>query len=129
MDALRRLLKFAKQARKPLMLQSHKPIPIATYAPKFDEGYSYRKRHDPDSERNSSAKLKAEYKKEHKGAMRELRKDSRFLAEEQTRRQLETETAYKSRMAKAHGSIQVERAEEKALEREKAKAKRRAGKK
>jgi nucleolar protein 14 len=129
MDSLRRLLKFAKQARKPLMLQSHKPIPLATYAPKFDEGYSYRKRHDPDTERNATAKLRAEYKKEHKGAMRELRKDSRFLAEEQTRRQLETEAAYKSRMAKVHGSIQVERAEEKAMEREKTKAKRKAGKK
>lgn len=111
------------------MLQSHKPIPIATHAPKFDEGYSYRRRHDPDSERNAAAKLRAEYKKEHKGAMRELRKDTRFLAEEQTRRQLENEAAYKSRMTKVHGSIQLERAEEKAMEREKAKAKRRAGKK
>lgn len=111
------------------MLQSHKPIPLATYAPKFDEGYSYRRRHDPDSERNAAAKLRAEYKKEHKGAMRELRKDSRFLGEEQTRRQLETEAAYKGRIAKVHGSIQVERAEEKAMEREKVKAKRRAGKK
>jgi nucleolar protein 14 len=129
METIQRLLKFAKQARKPLMLQSHKPIPIPAYTPKFDEGYSYRKRQDPDSERNAAAKLRAEYKKEHKGAMRELRKDTRFLAEEQTRRQLETEAAYKSRMAKVHGSIQLERAEEKAMEREKAKAKRRAGKK
>ncbi|KAG8777045.1 nucleolar complex protein 14, partial [Serendipita sp. 397] len=35
-DHLSRLLKFAKQARKPLFLQAHKPIPIATYIPKFD---------------------------------------------------------------------------------------------
>lgn len=129
MDALERMLKFAKAERKPLTTQSHKPIPIATYAPKFDERYSYQKRHDPDSERNEASKLRAEYKKEHKGAMRELRKDSRFLAEEQTRRQLETEAGYKSKMAKVHGEIQVERAEEKAMEREKSKVNRRAGKK
>lgn len=59
--------------------------------------------------------------------MRELRKDNRFLAEEQTRRQIETDTAYKSRMASVHGAIQVERAEEKAAEREKSRIERRAG--
>lgn len=123
------MVKFAKAERKPLMAQSHKPIPIATYAPKFEERYSYQKRHDPDAAKNAASKLRAEYKKEHKGAMRELRKDSRFLAEEQTRRQLETDAGYKSRMAKVHGSIEVERAEEKAMEREKSKEKRRAGKK
>ncbi|KAF8305377.1 Nop14-like protein [Clavulina sp. PMI_390] len=127
-EALTRMLKFAKSERKPLTTQSHKPIPIATYAPRFDERYSYRKRSDPDSARNEASKLKAEYKKEHKGAMRELRKDARFLAEEQTRRQLETEAGYKKRMAQVHGSIQVERAEEKAMDRMKQKEKRRAGK-
>lgn len=59
--------------------------------------------------------------------MRELRKDSRFLAEEQRRRQVAEDERYKSRMARVHGEIQVERAEEKREEKEKAKIKKRAG--
>jgi nucleolar protein 14 len=113
-----------------LALQHHKPIPIATYAPKFDASYAPgSKRRDPDSQRNADAKLKALYKKEHKSAMRELRKDSRFLATEQAKRQAEKDAAYEKRMRTIHGEIQVERAEEKAMQREKAKEKRRSGKK
>jgi len=37
---LQRLQKFSKQNRKPLELQHHKPIPIPTYIPKFQEKYS-----------------------------------------------------------------------------------------
>lgn len=129
MDAITRLIKFAKEARKHLALQAHKPIPIATYVPKFDSGYSYSKRHDLDAQRNADSKLKALYRKEHKGAMRELRKDNKFLAGEQARRQADKDAAYNSRMAKVHGEIQVERAEEKAMERESAKEKRRSGRK
>ncbi|KAF9514135.1 hypothetical protein BS47DRAFT_1343462 [Hydnum rufescens UP504] len=128
-DSITRMITFALKARKPLALQAHKPIPIASYVPKFDAGYSFQKRHDPDSQRNAGSKLKALYRKEHKGAMRELRKDNKFLAGEQARRQAEKDTAYKSRMAKVHGELQLERAEEKAMQREKAKNSRRAGKK
>lgn len=122
-------MKFAKQARRPLTLQNHKPIPIASYAPKFDEGggYAYRKRHDPDAERNAASKLRAEFKKEKKGALRELRRDNRFLAEEQSKRQREIDEGYSKRMARVHGEIQSERAEEKAMLKEKAKLKKRAG--
>ena len=123
------MITFARKARKPLALQNHKPIPIATYVPKFDAGYSFHKRHDPDGQRNADSKLKALYRKEHKGAMRELRKDNKFLAGEQARREAEKDAAYKSRMAKVQGELQVERAEEKAIQREKAKDSRRAGKK
>ncbi|RUS31183.1 Nop14-like family-domain-containing protein, partial [Jimgerdemannia flammicorona] len=40
-DRLTRQLKFAKDRRQinPLKLQSHKPVPIATFVPKFEEGY------------------------------------------------------------------------------------------
>ena len=60
--------------------------------------------------------------------MRELRKDTRFLAEEQAKKQGEVDEAYKRRMARVHGEIQSERAEEKAVEREKSKDRKRSGK-
>ena len=129
-DTLGRLLKFALQSRQPLRLQAHKPIPIPTYIPKFEQTSSnYLRNRDPDHERNEAAKLRAQVKQERKGAIRELRKDARFLAAEQQRKQKEKDKAYNERMKRVFGSIESERAEEKAMEREKMKEKRRAGRK
>jgi nucleolar protein 14 len=128
-DYLSNTLKFSLQARRPLLLQAHKPIPIASFIPKFEgSSYSHTKRYDPDAERNAASKLRSQYKQERKGAIRELRKDARFLATERNREKDEKDAAYDQRMRSVHGAITVERAEEKAMEREKARDKRRAGK-
>ncbi|KAJ1308377.1 hypothetical protein OPQ81_004083 [Rhizoctonia solani] len=129
LDALSRTLKHSLNARKPLKLQAHKPIPIATYVPQFDAQYSGRRPHDPDHERAASAKLRAEYRKERKGALRELRKDNKFLAAERAKRQEEVDKSYKQRMARVVGEMHSERAEQKQMEREKKREKRRAGRK
>ena len=73
--------------------------------------------------------MRNQYKQERKGAIRELRKDARFLAVVEQKKEIEKDRAYIERMRRAFGSIEGERAEEKAMEREKAKDKRRAGKK
>ncbi len=116
-DSLSRRLKFARQARQPLQMQDHKPMPIATYAPKFEADFSMGKRYDPDAERNEANKVKALYKKERKGAIRELRKDNRFLAQQKSEERKAKDEAYEKRMRTVHGSIGSERAEEKAMER------------
>ena len=123
-------MKFSLQARQPLRLQAHKPIPIPTFIPKFESNSSsYLRARDPDHERQEAAKLRKQYKEERKGAIRELRKDARFLATVEQERQHEKDKSYHQRMKKVFGSMEVERAEEKTLEREKAREKRRAGRK
>lgn len=122
------MLKFAQQARTPLSLQIHKPIAIPSYVPKFDSNSSnYLRNRDPDYERNEASKLRRQYKQEKKGAIRELRKDAKFLAGVQQKEQQEKDRGYTDRIKKAVASIDPERAEEKALLREKAKDKRRSG--
>lgn len=124
------MLKFAQQSRTSLTLQLHKPIAIPSYVPKFDSNASnYLRNRDPDYERNEASKLKRQYKQEKKGAIRELRKDAKFLAGVQQKEQQEKDKGYTERIRKAVASIDPERAEEKALLREKAKDKRRSGKK
>ena len=104
--------------RRPLEMQTHKAIPIPQYAPKFEAEYSRGKRVDPDAERNEAAKIKALYKKERKGAIRELRKDAKFLAVERNKERKEKDIEYEKRMRSVTGSITTtERAEEKAAER------------
>jgi nucleolar protein 14 len=127
-DSIQRLLKFSHQYRRPLHLQAHKPIPIPTYIPKFETTTSnYLRQRDPDHEKNQAAKLRAQYKQERKGAIRELRKDAKFLAGVEQKKQFEKDRGYNERMRRVFGSIEGERAEEKRMEKEKAKEKRRAG--
>lgn len=129
-DTLSRLLKFSRQSRRPLALQAHKPIPIPTYIPRFEHTSSnYLRNRDPDHERNEAAKVKAQYKQERKGAIRELRKDARFLASEQQKKEKEKDRAYNDRMKKVFGSLESERAEQKAMDKEKLREKKRAGRK
>ena len=129
-DTLSRLLKFSHQSRRPLALQAHKAIPIPSYIPRFEQSSSnYLRNRDPDHERNEAAKLRAQYKQERKGAIRELRKDARFLAAEQQKKQKEKDRMYHDSMKKVFSSLESERAEQKAMEKEKAKEKRRAGRK
>ncbi|KAF8450247.1 nucleolar protein 14 [Boletus edulis BED1] len=129
-DKIARLLKFALQSRKPLLLQAHKPIPISSYIPKFEtNSSSYLRRQDPDRERNEAAKLRHQVKQERKGAVRELRKDAKFIAAVEHNKQMEKDRVYKERMNKAFSSLEGERAEQKAMEREKGREKRRAGRK
>lgn len=129
-DTLARLLKFSHQARRPLALQAHKPIPIPTYIPRFEQSSSnYLRNRDPDHERNEAAKLRTQYKQERKGAIRELRKDARFLAAEQQKKQKEKDKTYNDSMKRVFGSLESERAEEKVMEKEKMREKKRSGRK
>jgi nucleolar protein 14 len=134
-DALGRLLKFARQSRRPLLLQAHKPIPIPTYLPKFSmstSGSLFALGHvDPDRERAEAQKLRRQYKQEKKGAMRELRKDARFMADVREKEQREKDEAYEKRMRRVAGNLEGERAEEKqeARAKEREKQRRRAGRK
>ncbi|KAL5487963.1 NOP14 [Sanghuangporus weigelae] len=129
-DTIDRLLKFARQSRKPLVLQAHKPIPIATYIPKLEShSSSYLRKNDPDQERAAATKLRYQYKQERKGAIRELRKDARFMASVKEKEQQEKDRSYTDKMNKVFATIERERAEQKKMEKEKAKEKRRAGRK
>lgn len=129
LSTLTRQLHNTLTSRAPLAMQSHKPVPIASHAPKFESDFAPGRHYDPDVERGANAKLKAQYKKERKGAIRELRKDNRFLADHKAQEQQAKDAAYNAKMRKVEGSLQSERAEEKGMEREKDRQKRRAGRK
>ncbi|KAK2610920.1 hypothetical protein N8I77_004308 [Diaporthe amygdali] len=105
---LSRALKVATLSRRPLELHHHKPLAIKTFIPKFEDGFDPEKHYDPDRERAEMAKLRAEHKKERKGAMRELRKDANFLAREKLRLKKEKDAAYEKKYKKLVAEIQGE---------------------
>lgn len=122
---LERMLKVAQLSRRTLELHQHRPLAIKTYIPKFEETYDPDKHYDPDRERAELAKLKAEHKKERKGAMRELRKDANFMAREKLRLKKAKDEAYEKKYKRLVAEIQSEEGREaNAYEREKSARKR-----
>ncbi|TVY20901.1 putative nucleolar complex protein 14 [Lachnellula arida] len=115
------LLKNAHMTRRPLELHHHRPLAIKTAIPKFEESYNPDKKHyDADKERVEAAKLRKEFKREKKGAMRELRKDAAVVARESLREKRERDAAYEKKYKKLVAEIQGEEGHEaKAYEREK----------
>jgi nucleolar protein 14 len=113
-------MKSSCLARRPLALHNHRPLAIKTSIPKFEESYNPERHYDPDRERAAASKLKAEYKKERKGALRELRKDASFMARESLKQKKERDAEYERKFKRLVAEIQGEEGREaKGYEREK----------
>lgn len=124
LSTLRAFQKSHTAARLPLLLHNHRPLAIKSSIPQFIENFNPDRHYDPDRERAELNKLKAEHKKERKGAMRELRKDANFMAREQLREKKEKDEAYEKKYKRLVAEIQGEEGREsKSYEREKAKRK------
>jgi nucleolar protein 14 len=118
-------LTAARLRRRPQLLHNHRPLPIKTSIPKFEESFDPNKHYDPDKERSEAAKLQKEYKREKKGALRELRKDSNFIAREKLREKKDKDAAYETKYKRLVAEIQGEEGREKNVyEREKRKRQR-----
>lgn len=100
------LLQQARKSRRPLLLHNHRPLPIKTSIPKFEESFNPDKHYDPDRDRAEMNKLKAEHKKERKGALRELRKDANFIARESLREKKEKDAQYEKKFKRLVAEIQ-----------------------
>lgn len=114
------LLRKSHLARRPLALHSHRPLAIKTAIPKFEESYVPGRHYDPDRDRAEHSKLKAEHRRERKGALRELRKDASFMARESLREKRERDGEYERKFKRLVAEIQGEEGrEKKSYEREK----------
>lgn len=114
LEKLEKRLKFAQKSRIPLTLQSHRPIPLASKIPKFEENYSVdKKSYDPDVVRRDHKKLQSLIKKERKGALREVRKDSQFLNREKLREQKQQYKSYHANIDRLIRTVATEEGAEK----------------
>ncbi|CDK26395.1 unnamed protein product [Kuraishia capsulata CBS 1993] len=106
--------------RRPLKLQAHRSIAIASTLPKYEENFNPDKSYDPNRERLEVSKLKAQLKKEQKAALREIRKDSRFIGKQQLDDKRKEMDEYHAKMSKIVNSIStVEGAEKNQYAKEK----------
>ena len=78
--------------------------------------FSIDKHYDPDKERAKINKLKSQYKKERKGAIRELRKDGQFIARQHIYEIKEKDFTYKRKINSIMDILENEQSEKKAYE-------------
>ncbi|EME38264.1 hypothetical protein DOTSEDRAFT_75732 [Dothistroma septosporum NZE10] len=102
------LLQQARIRRRPLEMHHHRKQPIRTSVPKFEENFNPDKHYDPDKERSDANKLQKEYKRERKGALRELRKDANFIAREQLKEKRAKDEEYEKKHRRLIAEIQSE---------------------
>lgn len=92
--------------RKTLQCQIKKAVAIKSFVPKFSDSYSFdKKSNDPNKERAEKQKLTRQYKKEFRGASRELRKDGEFLQRQRLDAIKEKDIQYKKKIDGIMGGL------------------------
>ncbi|CAJ1070677.1 nucleolar protein 14 [Xyrichtys novacula] len=114
-------IRSAPVSHNPLVLDKKKPIPLKLLTPKIVEVLDYGKKRGSNREERERERLKHKYKKEFKGALREIRKDSRFLAREKLDEVMNRDAERKRKVKELFGSLATQEGEWKALKRKKRK--------
>uniref|UniRef100_A0A3B4EKC5 Nucleolar protein 14 n=1 Tax=Pygocentrus nattereri TaxID=42514 RepID=A0A3B4EKC5_PYGNA len=99
----------------PLVFEKKKPIPLKLLEPKIVQVLDYGKKRGNTKEERERERLKHKYKKEFKGALRELRKDTRFLAQAKLSDIMSRDAERKRKVKELYGSLATQEGEWKAL--------------
>ncbi|XP_036444644.1 nucleolar protein 14 [Colossoma macropomum] len=105
----------------PLVFDKKKPIPLKLLEPKIVQVLDYGKKRGNTKEEREQERLKHKYKKEFKGALRELRKDTRFLAQAKLSDIMSRDAERKRKVKELYGSLATQEGEWKALKKKKRK--------
>jgi len=104
-----------------LVFEKKKPIPLKLLTPKIVEVLDYGKKRGSTKEEREKERFNHKYKKEFKGALREIRKDSRFLAREKLNEVMNRDAERKRKVKELFGNLATQEGEWKALKRRKRK--------
>ncbi|XP_030624138.1 nucleolar protein 14 [Chanos chanos] len=105
----------------PLVFEKKKPVPLKLLTPKIVQVLDYGKKRGNTKEEREQERLKHKYKKEFKGALRELRKDTRFLAQEKLAEVMSRDADRKRKVKQLYASLATQEGEWKALKKRKRK--------
>lgn len=115
------VIRSAPVTHRLLVFDKKKPIPLKLLTPKIVEVLDYGKKRGSTREERERERLKHKHKKEFKGALREIRKDTRFLAREKLNEVMNRDAERKRKVKELFGSLATQEGEWKALKRKKRK--------
>ncbi|XP_077354608.1 nucleolar protein 14 [Festucalex cinctus] len=119
--AILEVLGGAPLAHGRLVFDKKKPVPLKLFTPKIVQVLDYGKKRGVTREQKEEHRLRHKYKKEFKGALREIRKDTRFLASEKLNDVMRGDAERKRKVKELFGSLATQEGEWKALKRRKRK--------
>ncbi|XP_061732445.1 nucleolar protein 14 [Nerophis ophidion] len=104
-----------------LVFDKKKPVPLKLFTPKIVEVFDYGKKRGVTKEEKEKERVRHKYKREFKGALREIRKDTRFLAREKLSEVMNRDAERKRKVKELFGSLATQEGEWKAMKRKKRK--------
>lgn len=113
------------RTRRALERTRKRPLSLKMFEPKFEENYdpSRKDKSTGNKERNEVKKLVHKHRQEMKGAMRELRKDTQFLAREKLQEQIRKDAERKEKVRQLYGMLANQEGEVKGMMRKARKVK------
>ncbi|EDQ92709.1 uncharacterized protein MONBRDRAFT_35747 [Monosiga brevicollis MX1] len=96
--------------RDAVRFQAHKPVPLEMLEPDYN-AHGFGKRSDQDQTDRENERLRRELRKERKGAVRELRKDARFLSKVKLNDIIENDRDRNQRLKSAFATLQSDQAD------------------
>ncbi|XP_038064843.1 nucleolar protein 14-like isoform X2 [Patiria miniata] len=101
---LKQVTSLSDQPKICLQREKKRPRPLQMFDPKIEEDYDpiRKKKKDVGSAKNEKQRLLHNYKREMKGAIREIRKDAQFLAREKLNEQIERDLERKEKVKRIH---------------------------
>ncbi|KAM5272205.1 nucleolar protein 14 [Ctenodactylus gundi] len=115
------LTETARQTRpfRPLVCERSRPAPLRLFAPRLVKVLEFGRRQGSSREEQERKRLVHRHRREFKGAVREIRKDSQFLARVQLSEILERDAERKRKVKQLFSSLATQEGEWKALRRKK----------
>ncbi|XP_069679275.1 nucleolar protein 14 [Periplaneta americana] len=102
-----------------LVLEKKKPKALRLYEPRIEEVFDTKKRRIMGKERQEREKLLHKYKREMKGAVREIRRDKSFLAKLKHKEIMRNDMERKNKVKEIFGSASMQQGELRKLRRKK----------
>ncbi|KAG6798512.1 nucleolar protein 14 [Apis mellifera caucasica] len=119
-ERLRKELKELKNKKlEYLVVEKKKPKPLRLYEPRIETIYDSKKHKTMSKEKAEKEKLLHKYKKEMKGAIREIRRDRMFLAKLRIKQQIKNDEERKRKVKEIFGEAAMQQSELKKLKRKK----------
>ncbi|XP_006893679.1 PREDICTED: nucleolar protein 14 [Elephantulus edwardii] len=104
---------------QPLVCEKSKPVPLKLFTPKLVKVLEFGRKQGGSREEQERRRLIHRHKREFKGAVREIRKDSQFLARVQLSETLQRDAERKRKVKQLFSSLATQEGEWKALKRKK----------
>ncbi|XP_032678556.1 nucleolar protein 14 homolog [Odontomachus brunneus] len=109
---LRKEIEVLQNAKlKYIVLEKKLPKPLRQYEPKIMTVYDCKQHRPMSKEKAEREKLLHKYKKEMKGAMREIRRDNSFLAKVRISQQIKSNAESKRKVKEIFGEIAMQQSE------------------